>query len=311
MDWLMRKSFIKTLVKLAENDECIYLITADMGYGLVEPFAQNYPKRFINVGVAEQNMIGVAAGLALMGKIVFVYSIVGFPTMRCYEQIRNDVCYHNLRVHIVAGSTGLTYGALGSSHHATEDIAIMRALPNMTVIAPGNLVDTALATKAIAKYDKPCYLRLGNSDDYENCKEFKLGKATLISGGQDVALIATGSMVATALKVNERLNKIGIYPIIMDMHTIKPIDEMAIKNVVHMVHSIITIEEHSIVGGLGSAVSEVLTDNNIYVRLKRMALRDEFCIKVANQQDLLKDNGLTEDDIIREVLSCQNGVACI
>src|SRR5436189_1736405 len=157
----MRLSFIQSLCEAAERDGRVHLLTADLGYSVVEPFARAFPRRFTNVGVAEQNLIGVAAGLALCGKVAFVYSIANFPTLRCLEQIRNDVCYHDASVKIVAVGGGFAYGALGMSHHATEDLAVMRAIPRMTVVAPGDPVEAELATRAIAASPGPCYLRLG------------------------------------------------------------------------------------------------------------------------------------------------------
>jgi transketolase len=296
----MRKAFIKALTELDA-----YLITADMGMGLIEPFAEKFPDRFINVGVAEQNMIGVATGLALSGKKVFVYSIANFPTMRCLEQIRNDICYHNLPVCIVAGGTGLAYGQLGSSHHATEDIAAMRTLPNMNVIAPSSKSETLLATRAIYEIGKPCYLRLGWLDEAksDNIRSFQIGKAVKVVAGSDIAIITTGSMLDVGMEAVEKLLKLGFKPILMNMHTVKPIDEEAIINVSRISKVIITIEEHSIIGGLGSAIAEVIADNYLKIRLIRMGIPDIFCIKVADRQGLLKYCSLTLDDIVEKVLN--------
>ena len=301
----MRKAFIDTLVQIAENDNRIYLLTADMGFGLVEPFAEKYPDRFINVGVAEQNMIGIAAGLALSGKVVFVYSISNFPTLRCLEQIRNDVCYHNAKVHIVAGSTGLTYGELGSSHHATEDIAVMRSLPNMTVVSPCCLDEVVLATKAICEYNSPCYLRLGNAKNmsFKSRYDFKIGQSITKVVGDNVVLMATGSMLGATIEASGKLNEIGIRASVLNIHTIKPLDKDAIIMLAKIADVIVTVEEHSIIGGLGSAVAEVLADNSIRAKFKRMGIKDEFCTKVGSQEELLKDNKLTVDDIVREVVN--------
>jgi transketolase len=298
----MRATFIKTLVELAEKDDRVYLLTADMGYGLVEPFSDKFPDRFINVGVAEQNMIGVATGLALSGKIVFVYSIVNFPTMRCLEQIRNCVCYHNLRVHVVAGSTGLAYGALGMSHHATEDISIMRSLPNMTVIAP-DLSEVESVTKAIYQSTSPCYLRLGWADAGQtvNSRSFEIGKASTLVSGSDVCLISCGSMVANTLKVAEELARDKIRALVISMPTIKPIDAQAVVDASHIVNEIFTIEEHNIIGGLGSAVAEVIASRSLNVKFKRLGIPDVYVEKVGNRDELLKSFHLTVNDIVSEV----------
>src|SRR5712691_3932084 len=155
----MRNAFFRALYALAERDERIHLVVGDLGFGVVEPFAERFPERFLNVGVAEQNMTGVEAGLALCGAVVFTYSIGNFPTLRCLEQIRNDICYHEANVKVVSVGGGFSYGSLGMSHHATEDLAIMRALPGMVVVAPGDPIEAACATRAVAAYDGPCYLR--------------------------------------------------------------------------------------------------------------------------------------------------------
>ena len=175
----MRTAFIQTLFELAEKDERINLIVGDLGYSVVEQFAERFPERYLNVGVAEQNMTGVAAGMALCGKVVFTYSIANFPTLRCLEQIRNDVCYHNVSVKIVSVGGGLAYGSLGMSHHGSEDIAILRSLPNMVVVAPGDPIEARLATEAIASHSGPCYLRLGKAGELSVHRpgvEFRLGK---------------------------------------------------------------------------------------------------------------------------------------
>ena len=299
----MRKAFINTLTDLAATDESIWLLTADMGYGLVEPFANAHPDRFINVGVAEQNMVGIATGLALSGKMVFCYSIANFPTLRCLEQIRNDVCYHNASVCIVAGNTGLTYGALGSTHHATEDIAIMRSLPNMTVIAPCDRAKTATTTKAIAEMRSPCYLRLSRTDkELTYLSGFRIGKAATVVGGKDVTLIAMGWMLQIALWAAEVLVRRGVSTRVLDIHTIKPLDSMAIIRAAMDTKAIITIEEHSLLGGLGSAVAEALAGMRVHAALTMMGLSDNFQTKALSHDEMLAANHLTVDGIIMEVL---------
>src|SRR5438876_9433678 len=188
----MRAAFIRTLSELAEHDLRIKLIVGELGFGVVESFAERFPKQFLNAGVAEQNMTGIAAGMALSGKVVFTYSIANFPTLRCLEQVRNDVCYHNANVKIVAVGGGFAYGSLGATHHATEDLAIMRALPEMTVVAPGDPVEAEAATDAIAAHAGPCYLRLGRAGEsrvHRASTDGQLGKAIEVRSGNDLALI--------------------------------------------------------------------------------------------------------------------------
>ena len=185
----MRTAFFKTLVEIAETDLRINLVVGDLGFGVVEPFVQRFPDRFLNVGVAEQNMSGVAAGMALCGKTVFTYSIANFPTLRCLEQIRNDICYHRANVKIVAVGGGLMYGALGMTHHATEDLAIMRALPEMTVVAPGDPLEAAHATRALAATPGPGYLRLGRAGEpavHQGPIDFRIGRAIMLRDGSDL-----------------------------------------------------------------------------------------------------------------------------
>src|SRR5438093_2694903 len=204
----MRGAFRDAICELAAADERIWLLTGDLGYTVLERFYERFPARFVNVGVAEQNMTGVAAGLALSGKIVFTYSIANFASLRCLEQIRNDVCYHNANVKVVAVGGGLAYGALGSTHHATEDLAIMRALPRMVVVAPGDPVETELLTRAVAAEAGPCYMRLGRAGEraiHPAHLRLQLGRAIVAREGSDLALISTGGLLGTAVQVAEHL----------------------------------------------------------------------------------------------------------
>src|SRR5439155_22893402 len=204
----MRNAFFGTMLALAEHDERVMLVVGDLGFGVVEPFASRFPARFVNVGVAEQNMTGIAAGLALSGKIVFTYSIANFASLRCLEQIRNDVCYHNANVKVVAVGGGLAYGALGSTHHATEDLAIMRTLPRMVVVAPGDPVEAELLTRAIAREAGPCYMRLGRAGErvvHPRHTPLQVGKAIVVRDGSDLTLISTGALLWTAVQVAEQL----------------------------------------------------------------------------------------------------------
>lgn len=300
----MRKSFIKALTDLASRDERIFLLTADLGFGVFEEFARRFPTRFVNTGVAEQNMTGVAAGLALSNKIVFTYSIGNFPTIRCVEQIRNDVCYHELNVNVVCVGGGFAYGALGLSHHATEDLGVMRCLPNMTVVAPGDPVEAALATKAVYEIAGPCYLRLGRAGEivvHASPPRFKIGKAITLQDGKDITLIATGGMLPTVLKAAALLKQEGISARVLSMHTVKPLDAESVLAAAHDTGKIVTVEEHSVIGGLGSSVAEVLAEAaGRQVVLKRMGVSDGFCHEVGNQEHLRKVYGLSVEGIVSE-----------
>jgi transketolase len=301
----MRTAFIRTLVELAEKDERVNLVVGDLGFGVVEPFADKFPSRFVNAGVAEQDMTGIAAGMALCGKVVFTYSIANFPTLRCFEQIRNDVCYHNANVKVVSVGGGLAYGALGVTHHATEDIAVMRALPNMTVVAPGDPLEAELATRALVAQSGPAYLRLGRSGEpqvHSTSVDLQLGKSIQLTEGSDITLIATGTMLCTAVQVAERLSQDGIQPRVLSMHTIKPLDAEAVLAAACETDAIVTIEEHSILGGLGSAVAEILAENPEFrVSFKRLGLPPTFTSLVGSQDYLKEAYSLTVAGILNSL----------
>lgn len=307
----MRSAFINALIDLAGRDRRIVLIVGDLGFGLIEPFAARFPDRFINAGVAEQNMTGIAAGMAVSGAVVFTYSIGNFPTLRCLEQIRNDICYHKANVKIVSVGAGLAYGALGASHHSTEDIAIMRALPNMTVVSPADPVETRLATEAISVTGEPAYLRLGRSGEpsvHDGTTAFQLGKAIQVTSGDDVTLIATGAMVHTAVQSARDLLRGGIRARVLSMHTLKPLDENAILCAMRETAAIVTIEEHSIVGGLGSAVAEVLAERSkSAIPFKRIALPSQFVSAVGSQSYLREIYSLSARSVLDVTLELLGG----
>jgi transketolase len=300
----MRTAFIKALLALAEEDDRIYLVVADVGFGVVEPFVERFPLRFLNVGVAEQNMTGIAAGLAMCGKVVFTYSIANFPTLRCLEQIRNDVCYHNADVKIVSVGSGLGYGALGVTHHATEDMAVMRALPNMTVVAPGDPFETELAVRALLDQPGPAYLRLGKSGEplvHKPGVSFRLGKAIRVREEGEITLIATGTMLHTTALAGERLAQQGIQARILSMHTVKPLDADAVITAARETDAIFTVEEHSILGGLGSAVAETLAESGLHVWFKRLGIPPVFTTTVGSQEYLKDLYSLSVDGIVKQV----------
>ena len=292
----MRAVFNATLFEQAKKDPRIFMILADIGYGEVEPFAEAFPERYFNVGVAEQNMTGVACGVAMEGNIAVTYSIANFPTLRPLEQIRNDVCYHNANVKIVIIGGGLAYGPLGISHHSTEDLAIMRALPNMIVLAPSDLQEAREATKAMIEHNGPVYYRCGYKKEppiHGGEIDFKIGKAIQVRDGKDVTLIFTGTIGYHALQAAKCLEKDGISCRVISMHTVKPIDKEAILEAAEETGTIVTVEEHNLLGGLGGAVAEVLADECMsHVKFKRLALPDVNVSKVGSQGWLLEQYGL-------------------
>ncbi|MFH2068908.1 MAG: transketolase C-terminal domain-containing protein [Candidatus Omnitrophota bacterium] len=301
----MRKIFNKTLLELAKKNKRIYMVLADIGYGEIEPFRDTFPERYFNVGVAEQNMTGVACGIALEGNIAVTYSIANFPTLRCLEQIRNDVCYHNANVKIVIIGGGVSYGPLGISHHSTEDIAIMRALPNLVVLCPCDCVEAEAATRAMIEYDGPVYYRCGykgEKDIHQKKINFKIGKAIRVKEGKDAAIIFTGPIGYNVLLASDILAKKGINCRLVSLPTIKPIDARMIKDCARETGAIITVEEHNLSGGMGGTVAEVLVDNNITgIKFKRIALPDIYVSLVGSQEWLRGKYGMSPEAIAKTV----------
>jgi len=299
----MRTAFLQTLFELAREDERIVFLTGDLGFSVVEPFMEALPKQFVNAGVAEQNMTAIAAGMALCGKIAVTYSIANFPTLRCLEHVRNDVCYHEANVKIVAVGGGFAYGALGASHHATEELGVMRMMPGMTVVAPADPVETRAATRAILAHPGPCYIRLGKAgepDVHAGPIDFQLGKAIQVRDGRDVTLISTGGMLKTAVGVARRLDERGLSARVLSMHTLKPLDTGAVLAAARETGAIVTLEQHSVIGGLGSAVAEVLAEEpGLQVRFQRIGLPSAFAPRVGSQQYLEEQHGLTEEPVLR------------
>ena len=286
----MRDAFIESLSKIAENDKDIFLITGDLGFGVLDNFAEKFPSQFLNVGVAEQNMTGIATGLALSGYKVFTYSIANFTTLRCLEQIRNDACYHNANVNVVSIGGGFGYGALGMSHHATEDLSIMRALPNLLVTAPSSISEVKKLTRELYESSSPSYLRLDKSHAKGPKKaSIELGKALKIREGKDLTIISCGGILDEAIKAADLLEKEGIDLRILSMHTIKPLDHHSIDAAVKETGGIITLEENNILGGLGSAVAEhCLTSNHIPNFFHRIGINDEYS-SIVGDQNFLRD----------------------
>lgn len=303
----MRDAFIHELTTLAESDARIMLITGDLGFGVLTDFAKRFPRQFLNAGVAEQNMTLMATGLAMEGRIVFTYSIGNFPTLRALEMIRNDACYHDANVKVVCIGGGFSYGQLGISHHATEDISILRALPNLTVVAPGDDAETRAATRALVAQPGPAYLRLDRSSmivEAPGAEEFQLGRARQVREGKDITLITTGGMLSEAVAAHAALASQGIQCSVLSLHTVKPIDRAAIQKAAQETGGIITIEEHTVDGGLGGAVAEVcLEEGWIPRKFARMGLQSEFS-KVVGDQDYLRARyGLNAEAIVAKVQS--------
>lgn len=283
----MRTTFVNTVMELAEKDQRIFLLTPDMGYSVLEPFRDKFPDRFINTGITEQNTIGVAAGLAKSGKIVYVYSIIPFVTMRCFEQVRLDLAYNNTKVRLVGIGAGMTYGSLGPSHHAYEDVAIMRAIPNMKVVCPGDPVETRALINQTYDLDGPIYIRLGKNGEpkiHPDESKIKFGKAAEVLEGNDLILITTSNMLETGKIWADEWKIDGVHVSLVSMHTIKPLDVEFINQILEKEIPIITLEEHNVIGGLGSAVAEVIAESGRSVKFKRIGIPDSFSHFVGNHK---------------------------
>ena len=305
----MRDAFLDELTKIAKKDPTVFLITGDLGFGVLENFAKELPDQFLNVGVAEQNMTMVAAGMAMQGKKVFTYSIGNFPTLRCLEQIRNDICYHDLDVTIVSIGGGFSYGQLGMSHHATEDLSIMRAIPNLIVTAPGTKDEVRKITHSLYRTKSPSYIRLDKSAaDINSMKDqFTLGRASLVREGNFITLISCGGILEEALKASEVLDKEGVNCRVLSMHTLKPLDGNAISKAVLETGGIITIEENSTLGGLGGAISEYcLESGNIPKFFLRIGLDDQYSAVVGDQHYLRSFYSMDAQRIIDSVRQLVN-----
>ena len=295
----MRDAFIGELTDLAAADPSVMLITGDLGFGVLTDFAKRLPEQFLNVGVAEQNMTGLACGLALEGHKVYTYSIGNFSTLRPLEQIRNDICYHDVDVTVVSVGGGFSYGQLGMSHFAIEDLAILRALPNMQVIAPADPWETRQLTQQMAAQTGPKYLRLDKGQSGLPEEVVSLGQTRLVRNGNDITVIAVGAILLEALLAADILEKSGISTRILAVHSIKPFDGNLVLDAARETGGLITLEEHSILGGLGSVVAETCVDAGICPQFfKRMGLNDVFPSQVGDQNFLRNAYGMDAAAIV-------------
>ena len=298
-----RQSYGEALAELGKENKDVVVLDADLaGATKTNIFAKEFPERFFDMGIAEQDMVATAAGFSTCGKIPFASTFAVFATGRSYDQIRNSICYPNLNVKICGTHCGITVGEDGATHQMLEDINLMRGLPNMTVISPADDVEAKWAVREAAKIEGPVYIRFGRAATpiiHEEGTKFELGKAIQFGEGTDATVFATGIMVAEALKAKEELEKEGINIRVVDFHTIKPIDSEIIIKSAKETKKLISIEEHSIIGGLGSTVAEVLVEN-CPAKLVRMGMKDVFG-KSGNASELLKYFGLTSKDIIEEI----------
>jgi transketolase len=301
----VRDTFISSLTDLVPAHPEILFLSGDLGFRVLDEYISRFPTQFLNVGVAEQNMSGLAAGLAMEGHTVFTYSIGNFPTLRCLEQIRNDICYHDADVKIVAIGGGMSYGPVGFSHHATEDLAILRSLPGMLVLSPCDLWEVAEATRYLITHRGPAYLRLDKSTAPANVRPSEVfipGKIRIVREGSDVTLAATGGILGEVLLAADALAEQGVICRVLSVHTIKPLDAATLASAASETGGIITIEEHGVDGGLGGAVAESLMEAGAFPGFfVRMGLRNTFSSVVGCQKYLRQVYSLDAASICRAV----------
>lgn len=301
----MRDAYLRELYGLAQANPQVLALVADNGAIVYDRFRQDFPRQFINFGISEANMVSVAAGLAACGKIPFAYTIGCFLTMRAFEQVRNDVCLQRMNVKLVGIGAGFVYSNLGPTHHTTEDFALMRALPGMTIFSPADPLEAMKVTTAAARIEGPVYIRLGTGGTpalYQEDYDFQVGRGVVIRQGSDVTVFSTGQMLQEVVKAADMAQRNGRGVRVINIHTIKPIDREVIIRAAQETKGILTVEEHSITGGLGSAVAEILQESNRgQILFKRMGLENVFAEGYGSYADMKAMNGLSADAIFKQL----------
>lgn len=302
----MRNAFAVEITALAKDDPRLVLLCGDIGNRLFDKYKEQYPDRFFNCGVAEANMVSVAAGLALSGLRPVAYTITSFMTVRCLEQIRLDVCYQNLPVTLVGVGSGLGYASLNATHHSCEDMAMLRAIPNMTVVCPADPVETRLALRAALKHPGPVYIRMGKKGEPIVHKEpppFEIGKGIVLRSGENIGLVSTGTMLPAVLETADNLQKQSLSVGVVSFHTVKPLDQDLLANLFTSCSLVVTIEEHSVLGGLGGSIAEWLTNQRSQKgRLLRIGTDDRFLYEAGEQDHARACYGLTPDQMVEKIL---------
>lgn len=301
----MRTAFLHIITELMRKHKNIVIITADMGYSVFEDLQREFPKRFINSGATEQSSISIATGLAMSGFKVYFYAQAPFATMRCFEQLRLDVAYHKADVKIIGTASGFSSNQLGVSHFALEDVALMRLLPNMTIFTPGDLLEAQWSTEQSYKLKGPVYIRLTKSGGpiiHSKKQNFKIGQGVILKEGKDLTIFVSGSLLSMALNIYNLLLERNKKTTIVTMPTIKPIDNKLIFRLAKTTKQLFTLEEHSVIGGLGSAIAEVLSENPIHTVFHRIGTPDTFTSVTGSQDYLLSYNGLSAKLIVDKIL---------
>jgi len=298
----MRDSFVRALTELAVDDPSIILVNGDLGFGVLNDFITRFPENYVNAGVAEQNMTAVACGMALAGARAFTYSIGNFPTLRCLEQLRNDVCYHKANVVAVAVGAGFSYGQLGMSHFATEDLAVLRSIPELTVVSPSDPWQAYQLTHQLHALGGPAYLRLDKGSAGVAAGTVELGKASQVRDGDNAVIFATGSILGEAIAAAEAVAADGISTRVVDVHTLKPFDADSIRVHANECGNVLTLEEHTVIGGLGAAVAEAcLGQTRALTSFRRLGIPDTFPSVVGDQNWLRSHFGLDRGNVAAAV----------
>jgi transketolase len=302
----MRETSLKMVYELARQDERIFFIGSDLGVGVLSEFKRDFPERFFMEGVSEANLIGMAAGLAMEGKVVYVNTIATFLTRRCFEQVAIDLCLHQARVRLIASGGGTVYAPLGPTHLATEDMAILRALPGMTILAPADAREMRRLMPATVDHPGPVYIRLGKGRDpivTHDDGPFVIGRAVPMRAGADALLVTTGVALQVTLDAAERLSDLGIEATVLHMPTVKPLDGECVLDHAARVPVVVSVEEHTVVGGLGGAVAELLAEANFHPAkcFKRVGLPDAFPAEYGEQASLMKRYGVSAENVVAEV----------
>lgn len=303
----MRSAYLETLYDLATQDKSVFAVISDNGAIVYDQYRRDLPKQFINAGIAEANMIAMAAGMASQGKIPFAYTIGSFLTYRAYEFILNDVCLQDQNVKMVGIGAGCAYSLLGPSHHAIHDIGALRTLPNLTLFSPASPLEVKKIVQAAYALQGPVYIRMGTNREpeiYPEDYDFAVGKGVTLQDGTDITFVGTGSIVHDILQVAERLRQENISARVINMHTIKPFDREIVIKAAQETKAVITVEEHSVIGGLGSAVAEVIAEENLHVKFKRIGFRDAFAKGYGRHDEVKSLNGIGVEDIYRAARDC-------
>lgn len=297
----MRSTYLNVLYDLAQKDKNVVSLVADNGMIVYDKFKQDFPERYFNFGIGEANMVAAAAGMASCGLIPYCYTIGAFLAYRSYEFIRDDVCFQNQNVKIIGIGTGVTYSTLGPSHHSTEDIGLLRSIPNLTVLSPASRMETQWAVKESYKIIGPVYIRLGNNSEeyYQGCTDFELGVPSVVQDGNDITIVTTGALLAEVMKAAELLLNKNINARVVSMHTLKPLDKKRVCEALTKNKRLVVAEEHNVIGGLYSAVSEVLLEYGIALPVMRIGLQDSFAKGYGSVEEVRAANALGADDICR------------